>query len=96
MQIHVKKEETIELSPRQMAEVFWNMDENEQDDFFHELANVVAEETDSRAITYSHGEMQWCHMTQAIKKRSKQARECFLAFSAFAYDYWPQKSEWEL
>jgi len=78
-----------EVTPMLLAEVFWSMSDIEQAEFFHQLADVVAEQS---PCAYGMGEMQWCYMGHAVKERSQQAWEMFLAMSAFAYDYWPQKS----
>ena len=91
MKIILNQEKTVLLTPSLMAKAFWSMDAEQQADFFHELATVVKD--DSEGVKYCHGEMQWLYMTAEIKKRSQQAKEMFLSFSAFAYDYWPQKIE---
>ena len=91
MKVIVNQEKIVELTPSLMAEVFWGMYDEQQADFFHELAVVIRGDQDPRSVTYSHGEMQWLCMTKKIKERSKEAREMFLSFSAFAYEFWPQK-----
>jgi len=93
MKVIINEEMAVDLTAALMAEAFWNMGSDEQADFFHELAAVIDNEQDPSAVTYSHGEMQWLLMTDEIKARSKQAREMFLSFTAFAYDYWPQKND---
>ena len=90
MKVIVNQEKVVDLSAALMAEVFWGMDSDQQAEFFHELAGII--ESDSEGVTYAFGEMQWLYMTEAIKKRSDKAKNMFLAFSAFAYDFWPQKS----
>lgn len=91
MKIKVTGEREIEATPRLLAEIFWGMNSLEQADFFHELGGVVEEDHLDNPNSYSHGEMQWLGMTQAIKERGKQAQDIFLSFSAFAYEFWPQK-----
>lgn len=88
--VEIETKATVEITPARMAEIFWNMSDHQQADFFHELAGQV--EANPGRCTYGMGEMQWCFMGQAIRKRGRKAWEMFLAFSAFAYDYWPQKS----
>ncbi len=82
------KPETALVTTKQLAAAFWDMNSEQQADFFHELAGVVKGEDEK----FFFGEMQWLWMAEDIKKRSREAWEMFLAFSAFAFDYWPQKS----
>lgn len=81
------------LTPQILAEAFWGMGSDEQAEFFHELARVVKEDNKSNPHSYSLGEMQWLYMMEDIKKRSKDAADMYMALSAFAFDYWPQKTE---
>jgi len=91
--IEVKSVAMVPITPRLLAESFWSMSDTEQAEFFHELHSVISAEPPEKAhYLYGLGEMQWCYMGNAIKKYSKEAREMFLAVSAFAYDYWPQKT----
>ena len=97
IKLDFESKSTVEVSPRLLAECFWSMSDKEQAEFFHELANVVTEDAEATGRShYGLGEMQWCYMADAIKKRSPEAREMYLALSGFAYNYWPQKTEWEL
>lgn len=93
-QVSVKTENVIDITPDLMAQAFWEFSSDEQADFFHELALAIEKEREinGNKNSYSYGEMQWCYMTGAIKKRSDKARAVFLSFSAFAYDYFEQKS----
>lgn len=83
----------VSLEPKDLASAFWDMGSDEQAEFFHELAQIIKEHHQTNPSSYSLGEMQWLYMTEDIRKRGKDATEMFMALSAFAFDYWPQKNE---
>ena len=39
----------IEMNPRELAEEFWNMDSEQQEEFFNELADII-EENQGRGV----------------------------------------------
>lgn len=82
--------EKINVEPETLARWFWNMSDVQQAEFFHALADVVGEQSKA---PYGYGEMQWCYMAGAIKKRSKQAWNMYLAVSGFAYQLWDTKPD---
>lgn len=79
---------TAEITPEIMAKAFWDMSCAEQADFFHELGKLTAE-------NQFHAQTQWLWMTHAIRDRKNNnfALNCFLSFTAYAYDFWPKKTE---
>ena len=79
---------SVEITPELAAAAFWAMSSDEQAAFFAALAAEV-KKTES---AYGYGEMQWCYMVDDIRK-DKEASRMYMALSAFAFDYWPQKSE---
>lgn len=79
-----------ELTPGILAQAFWAMDSTQQAGFFAALADEVSK-TES---AYGYGEMQWCYMADAIRK-SREASRMYMALSAFAFEYWPQRNEYE-
>jgi hypothetical protein len=90
--IEIESKTMVPLTPRLLAESFWHMDDTQQAEFFHELHAIVSATPEEHGLApYGLGEMQWCYMGRRIKEYSKEAREMFMAFSAFAYDYWPRK-----
>lgn len=89
----MRKIVNVAVEPKELAEAFWHMGSDEQAEFFHELAQVVIEDNKSNPSAYSLGEMQWLYMTRDIKSRSQDAADMYMALSAFAFDYWPQKTE---
>lgn len=94
MKVIINQDKIADLTPELMAEVFWNMHDEQQAEFFHQLAVVIEkynEDHDNKA--YSYGEMQWLNMTEKIRERSSKASNMFLSFSAFAYDFCPQKRQ---
>jgi len=78
----------IELTAKDLAEKFCHMGSDEQAEFFEHLHDEVRATTKN---DYDLFEMQWLYMTEDIKK-NKKAEQMFLAFSSFAYEYWPQKA----
>jgi len=77
----------IEITPKLMAQAFWDMASGQQAEFFAELAKLTKD-------NLFQAQTQWLWMAESIKESgNKDAVECFLSFTAFAYDYWPQKTE---
>ena len=83
----------MDLTPAIIAKAFWGMGSDEQAEFFERLHDEVDNTVGNSA--YSHGEMQWLYMRDAITERGSKARNMYLALSAFAYDFWPLKSEFD-
>lgn len=83
-------ETSVQVTPELLAKAFWAMYTDEQARFF----SALAEEVKKTESAYGYGEMQWCRMVDAIRK-DKEASKMYMALSAFAFDYWPQKSEYQ-
>lgn len=67
MTITIKSESTVNASPKLVAELFWNMSDIEQVQFFEELHEL----TTNTKGAYGLGEMQWCHMGLELEKNIK-------------------------
>lgn len=74
-------ETDISITPRMMAEAFWNMTDLEQVEFFAELHDVINKDKTPGACTWSCGEMQWLYMADALNKNLK-AKEMACAIMA--------------
>lgn len=77
----------VPLTPKLLAEAFWNLDSTEQAAFFAELHDIL----DGREWpAHSLGEMQWLYMSDEIEKNPKAKKmACTLASHIFvrATDY---------
>lgn len=59
---------TVTITPRMMAEAFWNMPDTQQAEFFEHLANVVQfDHASGNGSAYSMGELQWFHLGDRMK-----------------------------
>ena len=76
----------VEVTPELVAKAFWEMGTVEQARFF----SALAKETKNTDGAYGYGEMQWCMLQDDLKK-DKEAMRQYMALSAFAFDFWPQK-----
>ena len=61
----------IQLSPKVMAESFWNMNSEQQTEFFAELAKVIKEDGKTNSTAYSLGELQWFHLSNDLEGDAK-------------------------
>lgn len=84
---------TVDITPERLARIFYEMDSEQQADFFAALHGEVSSryESGETPMMYSLGEMQWLYMRNAIRKRGKEASDVYMAISAYAFDYWPTK-----
>jgi hypothetical protein len=79
----------VQLTPELMANAFWQMDTEQQADFFHALAKQIQTQSPE---AYGFGEMQWCALQTELRKPGRElANQMHMALSAFAFDFWPQK-----
>lgn len=71
----------IQLTPKQLAEAFWQLDNIQQAQFFEELHDLL----DGRPYPeHSLGETQWMYMSDEIEKRPKAKRmACLLTSHIF-------------
>ena len=88
----MKAQAEIELTPEIVADWFWKQSTTEQADFLEALAKRIEAETGPRAVTYGFGELQWCYLKEELRQPGRElANQMHMAFSAFAFDFWPQK-----
>lgn len=70
-----------QVTPKLLAELFWNMSDMEQAEFFEELHDLTEEQS-----TYGLGEAQWYCMSQHINKSPKaKAQACSMMVWIFNY-----------
>lgn len=78
----------MEITPQLMAEAFWNMDSTQQTEFFSELAKVINKDYEVNKKAYSLGELQWCFMSDEMRKEeNKEARDMLMTMASFLYWY---------
>jgi len=82
----IEVKQVIEITPKILAESFWNLDSDGQAEFFAQLHDCVTESNDRHNRLYGLGEMQWCYMMDSIRKNTK-ANKMYMALSAFAFDW---------
>ena len=85
MAISYKTEVTAEITPTELARLFWNMDDSEQCDFFEELARVVYEGKDEIRGKMA-AEMQWHYLGDRMMERPI-ARAVLGAMSAGIWEH---------
>lgn len=76
----------VKITPQMMAEAFWNMDDDQQAEFFAELHNVVTEYGKTHWEAYGLGEMQWLRMGEKINKNAK-SKEMACAMLAWVFNH---------
>lgn len=60
----------VDLTPREVAEMFWSMDNNQQAEFFVHLYNAIQRDN-AKGITWMRDEyatMQWYQLRRGIKE----------------------------
>lgn len=83
---------SIELTPEIVAAWFWSRSTVEQADFLEALARRIQSDADPKCVKYSLGELQWCYLKDELRQPGRElANQMHMAFSAFAFDFWPQK-----
>jgi hypothetical protein len=71
----------VPIAPKLLAEAFWNMDSNEQAQFFAELHDIL---DGLEWPAHSLGEMQWLYMAEDIEKDPRAKRmACALMASIY-------------
>jgi hypothetical protein len=95
----MKVEGEFNITPALLADAFWNMDDNQQAEFFAELYKLTSKQYKNKTkqqwhILDEYGSSQWCSMAATTKKHSKEAYRMYLRFCAFAFDFYPQKYDW--
>jgi hypothetical protein len=77
---------TVSITPKMLAEAFWNMDSTEQVQVFEELNKVVQFDyaTKPNSQAWSLGEMQWFYLGDALGE-NKDARDMLMSIAAPLY-----------
>lgn len=82
----------VQLTPAVLAKALWAMDCAQQADFLDELGAVIEQDHIPNKNAYSYGELQWCYLKDELRRPGRErANNVHMAFSAFAFDFWPQK-----
>lgn len=64
----------IEITPKMMAEAFWNMESTLQVEFFKELAaEIRADHDGGNDSAYSNGELQWFYVCKDLESKGNEA-----------------------
>jgi len=88
MKVEIKTNVHAEVTPELLAQVFWNMSDSEQAEFFGCLARTIKQQTPN---AYGLGEMQWCYLHGELQKRysdgDKEPLQMYLALSTFAFQF---------
>jgi len=90
----MKRTVTIEATPQELAEAFWNLGDDEQAEFFHGLYDAI-ERTNAEPGAWcpiEYGEMQWyCLATNLSQPEHEKARAMLMALSA---GLWLHLTDW--
>lgn len=94
-ELEIVSKTTIKVDPKLIAEMFWAMSDDQQADFFEELAKCAnASHAENKGKWYSSefGDMQWCYLAGKLKARPL-AQKMYMALSAFAFEFVPSRYE---
>ena len=77
----------VTITPKMMAEAFWEMGSDQQVEFFRELSRVIKEDQDNgNTSAYSQGELQWFFTGSILSKEvNKEARGMLMTMAAPLY-----------
>jgi hypothetical protein len=76
----------VELTPKMLAQAFWEMNSAEQVEFFSELAKVIREDFKTNTNAYSMGELQWLYVEDELRKsENRLAREMLMTMAEPLY-----------
>lgn len=70
----MQKTVTVEITPAEMAQAFWNMSNVQQAEFFDQLAQVIRENHKTNPSAYAMGELQW-HWLAAEMRNPIEGRQ---------------------
>lgn len=73
------------ITPEQMAQMFWAMNDEEQAEFFAGLAAIVKPAYQADPSIGPYGDVQWYHLKKACHAHSKEAENMYMAMASFAY-----------
>ncbi len=83
----------VQITPEILAKAFWSMDCEQQADFLDSLGAEIEADHITNKNSYSYGELQWCYLKDELRRPGRdRANNVHMAFSAFAFDFWPQKN----
>lgn len=74
-------ETEVKLTPKQLAEQYWDMDSREQAEFFAELFNV----SNMQDSCYNFEMQAWALEKEIRKEEDGKAKECIMSLSAPFY-----------
>lgn len=81
------------ITPEILAKALWGMDCVQQADFLDALGAVIEKDHVTNNSAYGYGELQWCYLKDELRQPGRErANNVHMAFSAFAFDFWPQKN----
>jgi len=93
-QVEVTVEEgfKVMVTPEILAQALWAMNCQQQADFLDALGAVIEKDHIDNPSSYGCGELQWCYLKDELRRPGRErANNVHMAFSAFAFDFWPQK-----
>ena len=83
----------VQITPEILAKAFWSMDCEQHADFLDSLGAEIEADHITNKNSYSYGELQWCYLKDELRRPGRdRANNVHMAFSAFAFDFWPQKN----
>lgn len=83
----------VQITPEILAKAFWSMNCEQQADFLDSLGAEIEADHITNKNSYSYGELQWCYLKDELRRPGRdRANNVHMAFSAFAFDFWPQKN----
>ena len=83
----MKTMEALALTPKLLAEGFWELDNSEQSEFFEELYNIL----DGLDLFYE-SDIQWYYMAKDMEKNEK-AKKMACAMMVHIFNYTPDYLE---
>lgn len=90
MSIHLCAD--VDVTPKQVAELFWGMDSDQQAQFFYELYQAIQRSHESGETRFSYDEyadMQWRYLRDGIKKLGKEDQlKAANMVRALSADFW--------
>lgn len=86
MAITYKTETSVEITPEDIARIFWNLSDDEQCAFFEELARVIYADAGDGIKGKIAAESQWWHLGHAMKNRPI-ARAVLQSMSAGVWEH---------
>lgn len=76
----------VTITPKMMAEAFWNMNDTEQVVFLLYLSKEIARDHETNSLAYSQGELQWYHLGRLLlRDENKEARSMLMTMAAPLY-----------